>query len=229
MAKQPFVMKISQQDYDSTISNRYTVLKKYGAEERILVNIFALYSQFNFAEVMTRITLLNQFYSTAIMDLRSVADRILSLPNVEADLKAGNIEVVEQIATINHKGKPWHHNSFASKLANFHNNDAFPIMDSLVVEVLCKLRAKGFFVTHTKFSAEKLRTDYKFYKDVYDEFIVLSGIDRLMQDGRKLNYKDVDNYLWSSRKVKGLSPLSQEAQSAPTEYNQIVNNIINSI
>lgn len=229
MATKSYSLTIQQQDFDATIANRYTLLPLYEAEERVLVAIFAGYPQFDFAELMTRVTLLNQFYSTAISDIRSVVNHILEVPNVEDRLVAGDISVVDEIAKVSHRGKVWHHNSFASKFANFHNPDAFPIMDSLVLDLFCRLRRKGFFQTNTKFSHDGLRKDYAKYVEVYREFIRLSGMDKLTHNGQPLNYKAVDNYLWASRKIKGLDPNSPEVVASPAAYAQVVGNAINTI
>lgn len=229
MATKSYSLTIQQQDFDATIANRYKLLPLYKAEERVLVAIFADYPQFDFAELMTRVTLLNQFYSTAISDIRSVVNHILEVPNVEDRLVAGDISVVDEIAKVSHRGKVWHHNSFASKFANFHNPDAFPIMDSLVLDLFCRLRRKGFFQTNTKFSHDGLRKDYAKYVEVYREFITLSGMDKLTHNGQPLNYKAVDNYLWASRKIKGLDPNSPEVVASPAAYAQVVGNAINTI
>ncbi len=229
MAKQAFSLRISQQDYDDTIANRYTVLPKYGVEAAILQRVFTHYPKFSYDEVLLRSTLLNQFYSTAILDIRSMAEHIVQLPNVATDLQEGALDIVPKIAKLMHGGKPWNHTSFASKFANYQNNEAFPIMDSLVVDVFAKLRALGFFVRNAKFSKEKLRTNYNLYVDVYNEFVALSGMGTLSRNGRPLNYKDVDDYLWASRKIKGLDPHSPEVTAAPAAYAQVVGNAINAI
>lgn len=228
-SKQAFALHISQQDYDDTITNRYKLLPLYEAEERVLVAIFAGYPQFDFAELMTRVTLLNQFYSTAISDIRSVVNHILEISNVEERLVAGDISVVDEIAKVSHRGKMWHHNSFASKFANFHNPTAFPIMDRLVLDLFCRLRRNGFFQINTKFSHDGLRRNYPKYVEVYREFIKLSGMGNLTRSGRSLNYKDVDNYLWASLKISSLDANSTLAQTAPTAYAQVTNNAINQI
>lgn len=229
MAKQIYNLQISQQDFDYTIANRYRVLPLYAAEERVLQQIFTLYPNFNFAELMTRITLLNQFYSTAISDIRGVVKHILSLPNVSTRLLIGDIGIVSDIGAISHRGKVWHHNSFASKVANFHNPDKFPIMDSLVLDLFCRLRRKGFFVQNKQFSHDGLRKNYAKYVEVYNEFVVLSGLNNLVHNGKPLNYKDIDNYLWGSLKIKSLVPNSPEALAAPSEYATICSNTINTI
>lgn len=229
MAQQLYALNITQQDFNYTVNNCYNVLQSYGAEEQVLISMFKFYPNFTFAELMTRATLLNQFYSTAISDIRSVVNHILQIPTVHAELQAGNIAIVPQIGAVTHKNKVWHHNSFASKFANFHNPDAFPIMDSLVLDLFCRLRRKGFFQTNTIFSHDGLRKDYAKYVEVYNEFIALSGVNQLTWNGCPLNYKLIDNYLWSSLKIRSFDPNSPEAQAAPTAYQTICTNAINSI
>lgn len=229
MAKQVFILNITQNEFDYATTNRYKVLSLYGKEEAVLANIFMIYSSFNFAELMTRVTLLNQFYSTAISDVRGVVNHILGVKDVANRLQNGDISVVSEIAEISHKGKLWRHTSFASKFANFHNSNAFPIMDRMVLNLFSRLRRKGFFVQNTHFSVGELRANYSKYVDVYNEFIVLSGLNNLSHNGKPLNYKDIDNYLWGSLKIKSLVPNSPEALAAPSEYATICSNTINTI
>lgn len=229
MAKKTFSLHISATDFTDTINNRYKVLTDYAEEEVILQQIFPMFSKFNIGEVLARITLLNQFYSTAIMDIRSVANHIVKVCNVEQRLKCGDLLVVGDIAKVQHGIKKWNHASFASKFANFHNNDAFPILDRLVLDVFCKLRRIGFFQKNTKFNEASLRADYPQYVDVYNEFIDLSGIGSIVYNGARPNYKQIDNYLWASRKIKSLDPTDWRAIQAPAEYAQIMSNAINRI
>lgn len=229
MAKKHFSLILHQEDFDYTITNRYKVISLYGKEEQVLVNIFNLYPKFEFAELMTRVTLLNQFYSTAISDIRGVVRHIIGVSNVASRLQNGDITVVSEIAKVWHKGKQWQHTSFASKFANFHNPNAFPIMDRLVLNLFCRLRRKGFFVQNTQFSHEGLRKDYKKYVEVYNEFIALSKLDRIISNEGNVNYKQIDAYLWASLKIKSLDPNSPEALAAPREYYTICTNAINAI
>lgn len=229
MAKKTYSLHISAVDFTDTINNRYKVLSDYAEEERILQQIFPMFPNFKIGEVLARITLLNQFYSTAIMDIRSVANHIFGVHDVEQRLNSGDLSVVGDIAKVQHGVRIWNHASFASKFANFHNNDAFPILDRLVLDVFCRLRRLGFFQRNTKFDEASLRANYVQYVDVYNEFIDLSGIGSIVYNGAHLNYKQIDNYLWASRKIKGLVPTDWRATQAPAEYVQIISNAINQI
>lgn len=229
MAKKTYSLHISATDFTDTINNRYKVLSDYAEEEKILQQIFPMFPNFKVGEVLARTTLLNQFYSTAIMDIRSVANHIVKVSDVEQRLKCGDLSVVGDIAKVRHGGKIWNHASFASKFANFHNNDAFPILDRLVLKVFGKLRRLGFFQKNIRFDEASLRQNYQQYVDVYNEFIDLSGIGLMDYNGVRPNYKLIDNYLWASRKIKGLAPTDLRATQAPTEYAQIMSNAINQI
>lgn len=228
MAKKSYSFTIPQSDFVNTLNNRNKVLVEYAQQENILLKVFNMFNGFNLADVLTRITLLNQFYSTAILDIGSMANNIVNVPNVQSRLLNGVTCVVSDIAKVQHHTKVWTHMSFASKFASFHNPAAYPILDRMVMDVFCELKRRGFFVKNTKFSRESLRSNYKLYKDVYDEFMQLSGIKAIQYNGRTPNYKDVDNYLWASRKIKSLDPVDPRITNAPTEYNQIVNNFLNS-
>ena len=73
-------------------------------------------------------------------------------------------------------------------------------------------------------------TDYSKYKDVYDEFIDLSGMKGLKIGASTLTYKDVDDYLWTSRKVYLAKHGKNKAKVDLTKANEVktvLNNIIN--
>ena len=229
MAKKVFTFTISQSDFVDTLQNRNLVLSDYAQQEAILVSIFSQFPHFNHSPVLTRITLLNMFYSTAIMDIVSVANHIVNTNNVQSRLSNGDVGVVSDIAKVQHGNKVRRHISFASKFSSFQNPSAFPILDSFVLDVFCELRRLGFFVLNSKFSREALHSNYVLYKAVYDEFIKLSGISNIVYNGQTPDYKEVDNYLWASRKIKSLSSSDPRALNNAVAYNQIVKNAINSI
>jgi hypothetical protein len=102
-------------------------------------------------------------------------------------------------------------------------------MDSFVLDLFCRLRRKGFFAQNKQFSHNGLRKNYAKYVEVYNEFIALSGLNNLSHNGKPLNYKDIDNYLWGSLKIKSFDFNSPEALIAPHEYSTICSNTINTI
>ena len=68
------------------------------------------------------------------------------------------------------------------------------------------------------------------YKAVYDEFMDLSGMSKLKIGASKLTYKDVDDYLWTSRKVYLAKHGKNKAKVDLTNVsmvNTVLNNIIN--
>ena len=120
--------------------------------------------------------------------------------------------------------------SFASKFASFFRPDLFPIYDSLVAGVFCRLKRKGFFKSNTSFTKDSLKTEYSIYKAVYDEFMDLSGMSKLKIGASKLTYKNVDDYLWTSRKVYLAKHGKNKAKVDLTNVsvvNTVLNNIIN--
>ena len=197
---------ITQQDFNCVVAAHQTVLPQYVHQESALSLLFANQSTFSLSEILLKTAVLNDFYSTGIRDVYTVSSHIYNLcqnHSLQSLLSNGNINSVNLIKCVNHNGKNINHMSFASKYANFENPVCFPIMDNLVVEVFSNLRRKSFFKKNIHFSKGRLKTDYAFFKSVYDEFILLSGMNRLSDmNGNPLSYKDIDRYLWIIKKVQ---------------------------
>lgn len=210
MAKKPSTKALSftitQQDFDDTVRARSSILPQYVNQESALALLFAKPATFTLSEILLKTAVLNSFYSTGIMDVYAVASHIENLcqnENLKQLLQTGNLSAVTLMKCVNHNGQIINHLSFASKYASFENPNAFPIMDNLVVEVFSRLRMQNFFKKNVHFSKSELKTDYVLFKSVYDEFIVLSGMNKLSNAaGNPLTYKDVDQYLWITKKVQ---------------------------
>ncbi len=197
---------VKQQDFNNIVAAHQTVLPRYVHQENALSLLFAQKTSFSLPMIMLKVAALNSFYSTGIRDVDTVAFHIYDLcqnHSLQSLLANGNIQAVQLIKSVNHNGKTINHPSFASKFANFENPGGFPIMDNLVVEVFSNLRRKSFFRKNKHFSKEDLKTNYALFKSVYDEFIQLSGMDKLSGvNGNPLTYKDIDRYLWIIKKVQ---------------------------
>ena len=165
------------------------------------------------------------------MDILSVAKHVYSVSNTTGLLdKDGNAKysAIKDMANVSHGGKTIYHISFASKFASFYRPDLFPIYDSLVADVFCRLKRKGFFKSNTSFTKDSLKKKYSTYKAVYDEFMDLSGMSKLKIGASKLTYKDVDDYLWTSRKVYLAKHGKNKAKVDLTNVN-VVNTVLNNI
>ena len=220
-------IQVSSQDFNDTLLNRDILLSDYALQENVLLGIFEKYpNNTNLSEVLLKTTKLNTFYSTGILDIKSVSEHICNLANtrdIDARIKSGDPSVVNEIAKVNHNGKIICHLSFASKYCSFHNPDAYPIYDSIVWHAFTVLKKKGF-LSIRPFSEQQIKADFKKYIDIYEHFILISGINNITP---KPNYKDVDRYLWGSQKIKKLPQNTPSIQNNLTQYNQIMNNTIN--
>ena len=231
--KQNFIMSITQSDFDATINARNVILPDYIVQEKAILMVVAACPGFTLEEILAKASIINDLYSTSVLDILSVAKHICSVANTSGLIdEHGNAQLsaIQDMATVSHGGKTIHHISFASKFASFFRPDLFPIYDSLVAEVFCRLKRKGFFKSNTSFTKNDLKSEYSTYKAVYDEFIGLSGMNKLRIGASKLTYKDVDDYLWTSRKVylaKHGKNMAKVDLTNVSVVNTVLNNIIN--
>lgn len=160
---------------------------KSAVHERILEAQFgACQTNDNLERVLTKVSLLNNFYSTNIFDTFSVAEHIVGL-QIDSRLDNGDLSLVVDLASIPMKGKVRRFNSFASKYCSWHRPKMYPIYDSVIVRLLCAYRDRDGFA---KFTATQLQ-DYPTLVRIVNAF----RQHYALQD---LTYKEIDMYLWSS-------------------------------
>ena len=231
--KQNFFMTITQSDFDATINARNVIVPDYIVQEKAILMVVTACPGFTLEEILAKASIINDLYSTSVLDILSVAKHVYSVSNTTGLLdKDGNAKysAIKDMANVSHGGKTIYHISFASKFASFYRPDLFPIYDSLVADVFCRLKRKGFFKSNTSFTKDSLKKKYSTYKAVYDEFMDLSGMSKLKIGASKLTYKDVDDYLWTSRKVYLAKHGKNKAKVDLTKANEVktvLNNIIN--
>ena len=231
--KQNFFMTITQSDFDATINARNVIVPDYIVQETAILMVVTACTGFTLEEILAKASIINDLYSTSVLDILSVAKHVYSVSNSTGLLdKDGNAKysAIKDMANVSHGGKTIYHISFASKFASFYRPDLFPIYDSLVADVFCRLKRKGFFKSNTSFTKDSLKKKYSTYKAVYDEFMDLSGMSKLKIGASKLTYKDVDDYLWTSRKVYLAKHGKNKAKVDLTNVsvvNTVLNNIIN--
>ena len=127
---------------------------------------------------------MNDFYSTNIFSIFSVAKHILDL-NVDNRLKNGDETLVDDISRININGKNKNFYSFATKYCSHHFPTVFPIYDSYVEKILIYFKNKDKFSTFKK----KNLKNYSIFKETLIEFKKFYNID-------EYNLKDIDRYIW---------------------------------
>lgn len=131
-----------------------------------------------------KVSTLNNFYSTNIFSVFSVAKHILNL-NIDDRLKDSDESLVKDIQRIVIKGKQRNFYSFATKYCSHHNPFNFPIYDSYVDQILRYFKKKDNFYS---FSNEELK-DYSKFKNILVQF-------RNFYKLNDFNLKQIDQYLW---------------------------------
>lgn len=135
-------------------------------------------------DILIKASSLNDFYSTNIFSIFTVAKHIQSL-DIDTRLMNGDASLVDDIATVEINGKKKRFYSFASKYCSHHQPKLFPIYDSYVEKVLRHFRkVDGFYL----FDDGDLKNYSKFI-DVLNAFQKFYHLE-------EYNKKDLDRYLW---------------------------------
>ena len=155
-------------------------------QERALNKLFMDMCKSNecIEDILIKCSSLNDFYSTNIYDIHTLAQHILSL-HIDDRLKAGDLSLVNDIAHVEVNGKDHFFYSFATKYCSHHQPERFAIYDSYVEKVLLSMNKRVHFYN---FKQEDLK-DYETYMSVIRAFQQKFG---LMQ----YNIKQLDQYLW---------------------------------
>ena len=138
----------------------------------------------NIEDILIKCSSLNDFYSTNIFDIHTVAQHILSL-KIDGRLEKGDMSLVDEIAHIEVNGKDHFFYSFATKYCSHHQPEKYAIYDSYVEQVLISMNKREHF---SSFKREDLK-NYSKYMSVIRAFQQRFG---LMQ----YNIKQLDQYLW---------------------------------
>lgn len=163
----------------------------YHSQEDALNRLFLKYAPRNtdIADILLKVAVLNDFYSTNIFSVYPVAKHILSL-NIDSRLQAGDISLINDIKRVEIAGKVKNFYSFATKYCSHHNPDNYPIYDSYVDDILIYLRNRDHFAM---FSSSDLK-DYKIFKEI---LIRLQAFYSLCE----YSLKQLDQYLWQLGKA----------------------------
>lgn len=160
-------------------------LENYVFQESSLDKLFRCFPlNVDMNDILLKCSCLNDFYSTNIFSVFSVAKNIFEL-NIDDRLKMGDVSLVSDIAAVNISGKEKTFYSFATKYCSHHYPEMFPIYDSYVDKVL------WYFQQEYNFGEFK-RKDLKHYppfKDILSKFSQFYGLERF-------NLKEIDRYLW---------------------------------
>lgn len=160
--------------------------ENYKLQENALDKLFfkTCPSNTDINDILIKASSLNDFYSTNIFSIFTVAKHIHGL-NIDSRLATKDLSLVDDIANVVISGKPLRFYSFASKYCSHHMPDVFPIYDSYVEKILKYFKLKDKFYT---FKNEDLKTYHKFI-DILNAFQAFYGL-------QQYNKKDLDRYLW---------------------------------
>ena len=161
-------------------------LPSYSNQEKALDKLFmdVCKRNDNIEDILIKCSSLNDFYSTNIFYIHTVAQHILSL-NIDKRLEKGDCSLVNDIAHVEVNGKDHFFYSFATKYCSHHQPGRYAIYDSYVEKVLLSMNSRKHFAN---FKHEEMK-DYETYMSVIGAF---QQKFRLMQ----YNIKQLDQYLW---------------------------------
>ncbi len=165
--------------------------EKYCLQEAALDKLFNQLTPKNtdLSDILLKTLTLNDFYSTNIFDIYTIAKHILSL-DIDKRLEMGDVTLVDDIKRVNIGGKVINFYSFATKYCSHHKPLDYPIYDSYVDEVLRYFRDKDEFYS---FKNNDLKEFSKF-KEILINF-------RSYYNLEKYTLKELDQYIWQLGKI----------------------------
>lgn len=172
---------VNKWKYDENMEN-------YRVQESVLKKLFAYpYDNKKLEDVLLKVTVLNSFYSTNIFAVYKVAKHIVSIKDIDKRLRKGDRSLVDEIKLVDMGDTTKSFYSFASKYCSHHEEEHFPIYDSLVCKALMHFQKKDKF-SERKFTEKSLK-DYK-------EFFRVLECFRTFYKLENVSTKELDWYLW---------------------------------
>jgi hypothetical protein len=169
-----------------SIKRRWADEKRYVVQEESIRLLF--HEKFprhdNLAEVLIKVTVLKDFYSTVIYFPYAVAQRIVELNPAER-IKAGDLSLVDEMKAVKTRTGTKKFYSFTTKYCSQHNPEAFPIYDARVREMLMHFRKVDQF---DKFNKADL-LEYPCFVDVLKSFRKFYGLE-------PVPWRWIDRFLW---------------------------------
>lgn len=164
----------------------WDTMERYVLHERCLNKLFhdVCSDNDNMEDVLIKVKMLNDFYSTRILAIIPMAKHILSL-DIDNRLKEQDESLVDDIANVVIGDKKRRFYSFATKYCSHHDMVNFPIYDKYVDKILRYFRNKDNFA---EFKNVDLK-DYSKFKKILMQFKKFYKID-------EYNLKDIDRYIW---------------------------------
>lgn len=164
--------------------------ERYYPADQAIIKLFAAFPENKRLEdILLKISVINDLYSTNIYGTFKMAKHIQKL-KIDKDLTEGVAELVNRIATghnirRNKSNREINFYSFATKYCNWHNQEKYAIYDSFVEKILLAYRNKDRF---SSFKNADLK-DFKKFKSIIDDFVSFYDLE-------KHNLKEIDKFLW---------------------------------
>lgn len=170
--------------------NNWNTLENYVLQENSLKKLFQItYKEnINMDDVLIKVCVLNDFYSTNIYSPFKVAKHILNL-NIDKRLINNDLTLVNEIEEVRmDDNKIIHFYSFATKYCSHHKPLIYPIYDDYVKKFL-----------------EYINSVERFYDRVLDFKNYINYVDIINKFKKyfyleKYNAKEIDKYLWQAGK-----------------------------
>lgn len=169
---------------------RFNNDERYYPADQAITNLFnAFPNNIKLEDILLKISVLNDLYSTNILGTFAMAKHIQQL-NIDDALEKGDPYIVNKIAIghnirLSKTNKELNFYSFATKYCNWHNLEHYAIYDSFVDKILVAYKRVDNF---SKFVKAELK-DFPTFKKVIQDFIGFYGLD-----GH--NLKEIDKFLW---------------------------------
>lgn len=138
-------------------------------------------------DILLKVSTLNDFYNTRILDTYTVSKHILNC-KIDEELWNGDIGLVNKIARVKVGGKVINFYSFASKYCSHHKPKTYPIYDKYVDEMLWYFKKKDKF---SEFKRYELK-EYKRFSGIVNEFKQHYDLESCL--------RKIDIYLWLTGK-----------------------------
>jgi hypothetical protein len=169
---------------------RWEKLKNYKWQEKSLELLFRRFCPRNrkLADVLLKVSALNDFYSTNIFNTYAVAKHIQRC-NVDIRLARGEPSLVNDIARLKIKKREINFYSFATKYCSHHQPVDFPVFDYFVERMLMHYKKKNRFSVFAKADLK----DYERLIEVIAEFRMFYGLGRF-------SLRKIDIFLWLAGK-----------------------------
>lgn len=139
----------------------------------------------NIEDILIKVAVLNDFYSTNIFSAYPVAKKILSL-NIDDRLIAGDFSLVNDLSVVQMgNGTEKNFFSFATKYCSHHQPKQYAIYDSYVDKILRYFRGKDRFAQFTDGDLK----NYSRFNAIINQFRQYYGL-------QEYDLKMTDRYLW---------------------------------